>query len=144
MCTKIAISQKFHLQPFASMRKPPTMGPTHGPIVGPIIQTLQVSCSSVDLCILENIDLPTIAVPLCSREIKSAIVPPPSTSGAPPAHPIRNRKAINMPMLDDTAAAIVNTMNSRLQLWYNQRRPNISDKGAMTILHSSVSYTQIW
>ena len=45
MCTNIAISQKFHLQPFAWMRKPPTIGPTHGPIVGPIIQTINVNVS---------------------------------------------------------------------------------------------------
>jgi hypothetical protein len=140
MCTSIAISQKFHLQPFASMRKPPTIGPTHGPIVGPIIQTMNVSVGFEVSEDLEIINLPTIAVPLCSLEIRSAIVPPPNTSGAPPKHPIKNRNAINMPILDDTAAAIVNTMNSRLQLWYSQSRPYISDNGAMTSSLVSLIY----
>ena len=29
--TTIATNQKFHLQPFATVRKPPMMGPTQGP-----------------------------------------------------------------------------------------------------------------
>lgn len=47
--------------------------------------------------------------------------------------PIRNLNTTNMPMFVETAAAIVKTMNSTLQLWYKGRRPYISDRGAMTV-----------
>ena len=36
-------------------------------------------------------------------------------------------------MLVETAAAMVKMMKSRLHEWYSGNRPNISDKGAMTI-----------
>jgi hypothetical protein len=65
-------------------------------MVGPIIQT-------------------AIAVPRCSLGIKSAIVPPPNTIGAPPKHPIKNLNTINCPILDATAAAIVKIINNKLQ-----------------------------
>jgi hypothetical protein len=78
--TNMATNQKFHRQPFATVRKPPMIYVTKsvymfrtfvtsalrtGPIVGPIHHT-------------------AIAVPRYSRGIRSAIVPPPSTRGAPP------------------------------------------------------------
>ena len=40
---------------------------------------------------------------------------------------------MNMPMFVETAAAIVKMMNNRLHEWYKGSRPNISDKGAITI-----------
>ena len=46
--------------------------------------------------------------------------------------PIRNLNTMNMLMFVDTAAATVKMIKSRLQEWYNGRRPYISDKGAMT------------
>jgi hypothetical protein len=92
----MATNQKFHLQPFATVKKPPTIGPTHGPMVGPIIQT-------------------AIAVPRCSREIRSAMVPPPRTIGAPPTVPIKNLNTMNMLILVETAAAMVKIMKRKLQ-----------------------------
>ena len=46
---------------------------------------------------------------------------------------MRNLNTMNMPMLVETAAAIVKMMKSKLHEWYMGRRPNISDKGAMTV-----------
>lgn len=40
---------------------------------------------------------------------------------------------MNIPIFVETAAAIVKTMNNRLHEWYKGSRPNISDKGAITI-----------
>jgi hypothetical protein len=39
--TTIATNQKFHLQPFATVRKPPMIGPTQGPTA-----TITISCVS--------------------------------------------------------------------------------------------------
>jgi hypothetical protein len=52
---------------------------------------------------------------------------------------MRKRNTMNMPIFDATAAAIVNMMNNRLQIWYNGNRPYISDNGAMTIEVSHLS-----
>jgi hypothetical protein len=35
--TNIATNQKFHLQPLATVRNPPTIGPTQGPIAREIV-----------------------------------------------------------------------------------------------------------
>lgn len=101
---------------------------------------------------LGPINQTAIAVPLFSLGIISAIVPPPSARGAPPKpyqisvevqdgirclekgliQPMKNRNTINMPMLVLTAAPTVKLINKTLQVWYNGRRPYISDIGAIT------------
>jgi hypothetical protein len=45
---------------------------------------------------------------------------------------MKNRNTINMLMLVLTAAPTVKLINKTLQVWYNGRRPYISDIGAIT------------
>ena len=45
---------------------------------------------------------------------------------------MKNRNTINMLMLVLTAAPTVKLINKILQVWYNGRRPYISDIGAIT------------
>ena len=45
---------------------------------------------------------------------------------------MKNRNTINMLMLVLTAAPTVKPINKTLQIWYNGRRPYISDIGAIT------------
>lgn len=125
----MATNQKFHLQPLAAVRKPPMIGPTQGPTANSCQYLLH---KNGRLYLLGPIIQTTMAVPRCSLLIKSAIVPPPSTIGAPPKQPIKNRKTTNWPILVDTAAAMLKMTNKALQLWYNGKRPYISDIGAIT------------
>ena len=45
---------------------------------------------------------------------------------------MKNRNTINMLMFVLTAAPTVKLINKTLQVWYNGRRPYISDIGAIT------------
>jgi hypothetical protein len=57
------------------------IGPTQGPIA---VIVSQISFMKYKDYLLGPIIQTAIAVPRCSRGIKSAIVPPPRTIGAPP------------------------------------------------------------
>ena len=92
----MAIIQNTPLHPKFSATYPPAMGPTTGPSKGPIAQI-------------------AIIPPLFSCEIKSAMLPPPSTRGVEPTHPSRKRNATSMPRLLLTAQAMVKTTNNAFE-----------------------------
>jgi hypothetical protein len=90
------MTQKTHLQSFASTRNPPAIGPMIGPNNGPKDQS-------------------DIATPRLSGGIRSAIVPLPQVIGATPAKPARKRNTINIAMFLDTAHRMVKIEKRMLQ-----------------------------
>jgi hypothetical protein len=100
----MAWSQNIHLHPLASEKYPPTIGPKIGPSMGPIPQI-------------------AIAAPLLSFGKLSPIVAPPSVMAVLPAHPQKNRNAINIPRLFETAQAIVKIRNRVIETRYTGLRP---------------------
>lgn len=102
--TTIVITQKTHLQPTDSTRKPAHTGPTTGPRKGPIAQ----------------IDM---ARPLFSGGIMPAIEPLPQVTTATPAAPARKRNAISIGTFCATAQHAENMTKRTLHTWYIGRRP---------------------
>ena len=94
--TAIAITQKFHLHPFAALKYEPATGPITGPRSGPILNSAMLA-------------------PLFSCGNRSEIEAPPSVIGQTPKAPMKNRKAINCAKEPATAHAIVKMRNMTLQ-----------------------------
>ena len=83
-------------------------------------------------------------MPRCSLLIKSAIVPPPSTIGAPPKQPMKNRKTTNWPIPEATAAAILKitkrALQTELRFLARVRSDNsYAEKSAFTGRHIKIS-----
>lgn len=100
-----------------------------GKLTGPIIQA-------------------AIAMPLSSRVVTSAMVPPPKASGLAPKQPWKNRNTIKEFMSFATPQATVKMMKKTLQMWYRGRRPYISERGAITVrangpIRDTPAYNQI-
>lgn len=91
-----------------------------GPITGPFrIISYDVAISNFDVLHLVPNNGPiaqtAMTPPLFCCTTMSAIVPPPMVTGAMPAIPARSLKAISMPILLETAHAMVKMMKKALE-----------------------------